>query len=298
MLDGAVLARSLEVIVGRHEILRTSFPDGDEQPVQLVSQAAAPTLRVIDRRHLPSKGRSAAIAQAVRQEAGHGFDLTAGPLLRLSLYQFAKNDHVLVLVAHQSIFDGRSLDIFYRELEMLYAAGGAVERANLPTLTVQYADYACRQRDRQSNAALAAQLAYWKKRLDRASAVLELPADRPRAVQPSSKGARRKIVIDETLTGALKELSRKSATTLFVTLMAAFKVLLHRYTAEEDIIVGFPVASRDQPELENLIGCFVNTLLLRSDLSGAPSFRALLAQLRAATNGALSHRDLDRKSVV
>ncbi len=155
VLDREILARSLEVIARRHEILRTSFPDSDEQPVQLVSQTAAPTLRMIDRRHLPAKGRDAAVAQEVSQEAGHCFDLTTGPLLRLSLYQFAKDDHVLVLVAHQSIFDGRSLDIFYRELEILYAAGGAVERANLPILTVQYADYACWQRDRQSDAALA-----------------------------------------------------------------------------------------------------------------------------------------------
>ncbi len=297
-LDGALLSRCLDAVARRHESLRTSFSDGAAEPQQLISPRSTPAMETIDLRQLPRRARMTELSQRLADQARRPFDLAVGPLLRLSLFRLGPREHVLLLAAHQIIFDGRSLDIFYRELERLYAAGADVEAANLPALPAQYADYALWQRDRQFDAALADQLAYWKQRLGGVLPVLELPADRPRAAQPSSKGARRKIVIDKTLTGALKELSRKSSTTLFVTLMAAYNVLLHRYTGQQDMVVGFPVANRDRAELENLIGCFVNTLALRSDLSGAPSFRALLGQLRAALDGALGHRDLPFERLV
>jgi len=297
-LDGALLARCVDAIARRHESLRTSFSDGGAEARQLISPTCTPAMAIIDLRRLPGRGRSMELSRRLAEQSRRPFDLARGPLLRLSLFQLGPTDHVLLLAAHQIIFDGRSEDIFYRELEMLYTAGGAVEGANLPALPAQYADYALWQRDRQADATLGDQLVYWTERLAGVLPVLDLPADRPRAAQPSSKGARRKIVIDKTLTGALKELSRKSSSTLFATLMAAFNVLLHRYTGQEEIVVGFPVANRDHAELENLIGCFVNTLALRSDLSGAPSFRALLAQLRGALDGALGHRDLPFERLV
>ena len=297
-LDGARLARCLDVIAQRHESLRTSFTDGAAEPQQLISPTSTPAIEIVDMRRMPGRGRRLELSRRLAEQARRPFDLTHGPLLRLSLFQLGPRDHVLLLAAHQIIFDGRSLDIFYRELEMLYAAGGAVEGANLSALPVQYADYALWQRERQADAARTDQLAYWKKRLAGVLPVLDLPTDRLRTARSRSEGARRKIVVDKTVTGALKELSRKSSTTLFATLMAAYNILLYRYTGQEDIVVGFPVANRDQAELENLIGCFVNTLALRSDLSGAPSFRALLAQLRAALDGALKHRDLPFERLV
>jgi hypothetical protein len=293
-LDRAALARSVEAIAERHEALRSIFPIVGDQPVQEYLPESALALRCIDlsRREAPK------LSRRIATEARQAFDLATGPLLRLSLYRCAADDHVLVLVAHQSIFDGRSVDLFYRELEALYAAGGDAEQTILPALSVQYGDYALWQRAQDSNTALAAQLAYWKARLAGALPALELPTDRPRPAQSSFKGARRKIVIDEKLTAALKDLSRKSNTTLFVTLMAAYNVLLHRYTNEEDFVVGFPVATRDRPQLENLIGSFVNTLPLRRNLAGAPSFRNLLAQIRAAVQEALKHTDLPFERLV
>ncbi|HYA30226.1 MAG TPA: condensation domain-containing protein, partial [Acidobacteriota bacterium] len=297
-LEGAWLARSLEAICQRHEILRSTFPQVGDHPVQQFSQATAPQLHRVDLRQRPRRARDNELARLVSTEARHGFDLASEPLLRLSLVQLDTDDHVLILVAHQIICDGRSLDIFYRELETLYAKGGAVGRASLPELSVQYADYAAWQREALNDSALASELSYWKTRLGGQLPILELPADRPRRALPTLLGARRKFLIGEAVTGALKDLSRKSSTTLFVTLMAAFKVLLFRYSAQADIIVGFPIATRDGPEMENLIGSFVNTLPLRSDLSGDPSFRTLLARVRVATQGALAHHDLPFERLV
>lgn len=297
-LDGAILARSIEIIGRRHTVLRSTFPNAGDQPVQQFFPDSALTVRDVDLRRQPRRARETELARLVLAEARHGFDLAAEPLLRVSLFQLGSDDHVLVLAAHQIIFDGYSLDIFYRELEALYASGGVAERVQLPPLPVQYADYAVWQRAALNNAALAGPLSYWKTQLGGRLPILELPADHPRAALPSLKGARRKILIDEALTGALKGLSRKSSTTLFVTLMAAFKVLLWRYTAQQDIVVGFPIASRDHSELENLIGCFINTLPLRSDLSGVPTFRGLLAQVRVSMHGALTHGDLPFERLV
>jgi amino acid adenylation domain-containing protein len=297
-LDHTALARSVESIADRHEVLRSIFINSGDQPFQQLLPASALKVRWVDLRGQPRRTRNAILADQVAEETGRAFDLATGPLLRVIVYQLANEDYALIIVAHQSVFDGRSLDIFYRELEILYAAGGAAYAARLTPLSVQYADYAIWQRERQADGDIAAQLQYWKGKLAGALPALELPTDRPRSAQTSYKGARRKIVIDKRLTGALRKLSRNSATSMFVTLMAAFKVLLYRYTAEADIIVGFPVSNRDRPELENLIGSFVNTLALRSDLSGAPGFLDLLAQLRVGVQGAMSHRDLPFEQLV
>ncbi|MGH9938952.1 MAG: condensation domain-containing protein, partial [Blastocatellia bacterium] len=297
-LDGPILAQSVDLIARRHEALRTTFPTLGDQPVQSIARTLDPILRSVDLRGVGRGSQETEIARLTQAEARHRFDLATGPLLRLLLCQFGREDHVLVLAAHQIIFDGRSLDIFYRELEALYANRGDAKGANLPQLTIQYADYALRQREELTGDALTTPLTYWKTQLSGALPALELPADRPRPARQSLAGSRSEVVIDRALTDRLKALSRRSAVTLFVTLMAAFKVLLRRYTAQDDIIVGFPVASRDRPELENLIGFFVNTLPLRTDLSGDPSFRALLVRVRAGTQGALAHRELPFERLV
>jgi hypothetical protein len=297
-LDGSILARSLDWIALRHEALRTTFPTLGDQPVQSIARTIGPILQTVDLRGLGQRSRETETARLIEAEARRRFDLATGPLLRLLLCQLGREDHVLVLTAHQIIFDGRSLDIFYRELEALYASRGDAKSADLPQLTIQYADYALWQREELAGDTLTAPLTYWKTQLSGALPALELPADRPRPARQSLAGSRSEVVVDRALTDRLKALSRRSAVTLFVTLMAAFKVLLRRYTAQEDIIVGFPVAGRDRPELENLIGFFVNTLPLRTDLSGDPSFRALLARVSAGTKGALAHRELPFERLV
>jgi amino acid adenylation domain-containing protein len=297
-LDGALLARSVDAIARRHESLRTSFTGGAEQPRQLISQKHTPAIETIDLRQLPARARRLELARRLAGEARRPFDLALGPLLRLSLFQLGSRDHVLLLAAHQIIFDGRSLDIFYRELEILYAAGGDIECAALPELALQYGDYAAWQRRARDDAALAGQLSYWKTQLGGSLPILQLPTDRPRVAALGLTGARQKIAIDAALTGALKDIGRRSSTTLFATLMAAFMVLLYRYTALEDMVVGFPVSQRDRPEFENLIGFFVNTLALRGDLSGAPTFRQLLARVRAELQGALANGEVPFERLV
>ena len=279
-LDVTLLSRCVQRIVQRHEVLRTVLANDGDRPLQQVLPLTAPALQMFDLRHIARNLRDEEIGLRVGAEAGHCFNLSAEPLLRVTLLQLDRQDHVFVFVAHQAVCDGRSLDLFYRELEALYANGGAAEGASLAELPVQYGDYALWQRRGFDDAALAAPLAYWKKQLGGVLPVLDLPADKPRAAAASLKGARQKIILDKTLTAGLKELSARASNTLFVTLMAAFNVLLWRYTRQDDLVVGFPVANRDHPALENLIGSFVNTLALRSDLSGDPTFTQLLARLR------------------
>ena len=297
-LDVTLLSRCVQRIVQRHEVLRTVLANDGDRPLQQVLPLTAPALQMFDLRHIARNLRDEEIGLRVGAEAGHCFNLAAEPLLRVTLLQLDRQDHVFVFVAHQAVCDGRSLDLFYRELEALYANGGAAEAASLAELPVQYGDYALWQRRALDEAAMAAPLAYWKKQLGGVLPVLDLPADKPRAAAASGKGARQKIIIDKTLTAGLKELSARASNTLFATLMAAFNVMLGRYTRQDDLVVGFPVANRDHPALENLIGAFVNTLALRSDLSGDPTFTQLLARLRANLQEALAHQDLPFERLV
>ena len=297
-LDVALLARCVEVILQRHEVLRTVFANDGDRPMQQVLTVAAPALEIFDLRHIARSLRNEEISRRVAAEAGHCFNLAAEPLLRVALLKLDRQDHVFVFVAHQAVCDGRSLDLFYRELEGLYANSGAVEAASLAELPVQYGDYALWQRRALDDAALAVPLAYWKKQLGGVLPVLDLTADKPWAAAASVKGARQKIILDKTLTAGLKKLSARASNTLFVTLMAAFNVLLWRYTRQNDLVVGFPVANRDHPALENLIGSFVNTLALRSDLSRDPTFNQLLARLRANLQEALAHQELPFERLV
>ncbi|MEO6164618.1 MAG: condensation domain-containing protein, partial [Candidatus Binatia bacterium] len=244
-LDVALLGRCVQRIVQRHEVLRTVFANDGDRPMQQILPVTAPVLQNFDLRHIAGNLRDEEIGLRVGAEAGHCFNLAAEPLLRVALLQLDRQEWVFVFVAHQAVCDGRSLNLFYRELEALYANGGAVEAALLAELLVQYGDYALWQRRAFDDAVLAAPLAYWKEQLGGALPILELPADRPRAAAASLKGARQKFVLDKALTAGLKELSARVSNTLFVTLMAAFKVLLWRYTYQDDVIVGFPVANRD-----------------------------------------------------
>ena len=211
------------------------------------------------------------------EEARRPFDLAQGPLFRSKLLRLGEDDHVLLLTMHHIVSDGWSMGVLYRELSMLYRAFVDGQPSPLAELPIQYADFAVWQREWLQGEVLESQLSYWKKQLEGIPAVLNLPTDHPRPAVQSYRGARQSIELSKELLRGLKRLSRKEGVTLFMTLLAAFQTLLYRYTGQEDIVVGSPIANRNRAEIEGLIGFFVNTLVLRTNFSGNPTFKELLA---------------------
>ncbi|HEU4768417.1 MAG TPA: amino acid adenylation domain-containing protein, partial [Pyrinomonadaceae bacterium] len=292
------LQSALNEIVQRHEILRTTFDVLDQQPVQLVAAEGTLALAHTDLSSLPQSGRELEAERLAREEAQHPFDLVRGSLIRALLLRLANNEHVLLLTMHHIVSDGWSQTVLMNELGVLYEAAVAGDRSPLPELPIQYADFAEWQRAWLRGERLDQQLEYWRKQLAGAPPLLELPADRPRRVVQSFNGARESFVLSRESTSRLVELSRREDATLFMTLLAAFLVLLNRYTAESDIVVGTPVANRNRQELESLIGFFVNTLPLRADLSGDPPLRELLACVRNICLDAYAHQDVPFEMLV
>ncbi|MBI4524345.1 MAG: amino acid adenylation domain-containing protein [Deltaproteobacteria bacterium] len=220
------------------------------------------------------------------------FDLTQGPLLRSTLLRLGSQDHILLLTMHHIVSDGQSMEVLFRELSALYQAFSAGKPSPLHELPIQYADFACWQRQWLQGEVLEKQLSYWRQQLKGAPPVLELPTDHPRPPVQTYRGARQSLALSKTLSQALKALSRQEGVTLFMTLLAAFQTLLQRYTGQDDIVVGTPTAGRTRSEIEELIGFFLNTVVLRTDLSGNPSFRDLLVRVRQVALGAYTHQDL------
>jgi amino acid adenylation domain-containing protein len=292
LLDAAALERSLNMIVQRHEALRTTFAVMDGQPVQVVAPDLVLPLNRVDLRSMPESTRSAELRRLTEQETARPFDLAAGPLLRTSLVQLGDMDHVLLLTMHHIISDAWSRDILFRELSVLYGAYITGQPASLPELSLQYADFAQWQRQRLQGETLAGHLAYWKEQLQGAPGVLELPADRPRPPVPSLRGATLPFDLPPAVTSRLKAIGQGEGATLFMTLLAAFKALIHCYTAQQDIVVGTPVANRSHAEIEGLIGFFVNTLVLRTSVSSSLSFRELLRRVRDVTFDSFAHQEL------
>ncbi|HEY0605354.1 MAG TPA: amino acid adenylation domain-containing protein, partial [Herpetosiphonaceae bacterium] len=297
VLNVAALERSLAAIVERHESVRTSFPLVDGQPIQQIAPHVAVTLPIIDLRSLSADARETQARQLMWTEAQQPFDLSSGPLLRTLLVQLGETEWILLLTIHHIIADGWSMGVLVRDLIAWYSAclrpdtlDGA--DAPLPDLPIQYADFAVQQRAWLSGAVLDAQLTYWTQRLGGELPLLALPTDRPRPATQSFQGATYDFLLPQSLHQALTTLSQREGVTLFMTLLAAWQTLLARYTAQEDILVGSPIANRTRPEIEGLIGFFVNTLVLRTDLSGQPTFRALLQRVREVTLGAYMHQDL------
>ena len=297
-LNVAALEQSLGEIVRRHEALRTTFTAVDGQPIQVIAPEIDLRLPVVDLWEIPETERDADVQRLTTQEAQQPFDLTTGPLLRVKLLRLDEAEHVLLLTMHHIISDGWSLNMLMRELTVLYEAFSTGKPASLPELPIQYADFALWQREWLSGAVLDSQLAYWKQQLGGELPVLELPTDRPRLPVQTYRGARQSFELSKDLTDALKALSRREGVTLFMTLLAAFKTLLYRYTGQEDVIVGVPIANRNRAEIEGLIGFFVNTLVLRSNLSGIPSFRELLGRVREVALGAYAHQDMPFEMLV
>jgi amino acid adenylation domain-containing protein/non-ribosomal peptide synthase protein (TIGR01720 family) len=290
-LNVAALEQALSQVVNRHEALRTHFSMGDEGPVQKIGPATGLALSHV-------AGHVDEVSGLARAEAGRPFDLSNGPLIRAALVQTGDAEHVLLLTIHHTICDGWSIGILIREAAAVYQSIACGGDADLPNLPLQYADFAVWQRESSSGEALNSKLEYWKSRLGGELPVLELPSDRPRTPNPSLRGAKYQIELKPELLESLKAVSAKCGATLFMTLLAAFKTLLARYTGQHDVVIGSPIAGRTRAELEGLIGLFVNTLVLRTDLSGDPAFTQLLDRVRETTLGAYANQDVPFETLV
>jgi amino acid adenylation domain-containing protein len=293
-----LLERTFAEIVRRHEILRTTFTLLEEQPVQVISEPAADTLPLIDLSHLPASEHRAETARYANIEASRPFDLERGPLLRVELLRLSAEEHVLLVTMHHIISDGWSIGILIREVAALYAAYVRGEESPLEELPIQYADFAHWQRTWLQGEVLAAQLDYWRAELADAPTLLELPIDKPRPLVQTFRGDNYPVRLSPELSAQLRDLSRRHGSTLFMTLLSAFDVLLCRYAGQEQVLIGTPIANRNRSEIEGLIGFFVNTLVLRGDVRGNPGFDELLRRVRETALGAYAHQDLPFEKLV
>ncbi len=297
-LDVPVLEASLASLVKRHEALRTRFGRIEGRPVQVIDDGTAWRLAHEDLSALPEAEREGEARRRSSEEARRPFDLSGGPLFRAQLLRLDERDHVLALAMHHAVSDGWSVGVLVRELRELYAAFAEGRPSPLPELPVQYADFAAWQREWLRAEVLDEQLAYWKGRLGGAPPVLELPTDHPRPAVQRHRGARRERTLPAELRGALLHLSRREGATLFMVLLAALEALLWRYGGQTDLVVGSPIANRTRREVEGLVGFFVNTLALRTDVSGDPTFCELVRRVREVALGAYQHQDLPFEKLV
>ncbi|MGH2508157.1 MAG: non-ribosomal peptide synthetase, partial [Ktedonobacteraceae bacterium] len=292
-LNVAVFEQSLSEILRRHEAWRTSFPLVDGLPVQRIHPPTLLKLPIVDLRHIPQAEREKKALQLATEDARILFDLANGPLLHAKLVQLDDEEHRLFLTIHHIIFDGVAIyQVLLPELYAIYTAFLAGQPSPLPALALQYADYAQWQREQALQETFTAQLAYWKEQLANTPVALELPTDRPRPSISTYRGSMRPFALSKDLTDTLKTLSRREGVTLYTTLAAAFKTLLYRYTGQDDLLIGTASAGRNRPEWQKLIGYFLNTLVLRTDLSGNPSFRELLLRVRTVIASAVAHEEV------
>ncbi|MFS8069874.1 MAG: condensation domain-containing protein, partial [Byssovorax sp.] len=291
-LDGAALRRAITEVVRRHEILRTTYGVVDARPVVVIHPPPDVDVPETLLTSLPAEQRVAAARAEIAAESARPFDLATGPLFRARLLVLGDEDHVLFLAMHHIVVDGWSTGVLDREIATLYAAFSRGEPSPLPELAIQYADYAAWQRAWLAGEVLQTELAYWRAHLAGAPRAIDLPTSRPRPPVQTYRGARRLFAVPAALAESLAELSRREGVTLFMTLLAAFDVLLHRYAGQDDIVVGTPIANRNRAETEGLIGFFVNTAVLRVRVTDDLSFRALLAQVKETCLGAYAHQDM------
>ena len=297
-LNAAAFERAFNEVVCRHEVLRTTFATANDDPVQVIAPALRVPLALTDLTGLPPAERESTAHRLATEEARRPFNLAWGPLLRCGLLRLGDADHMLLLTLHHIVADGWSMGILMRELGVLYAASINGRRPELPAIPIQYADFAAWQRRWLVGEVLEEQLAYWRDRLGRNLPVLDLPSDRPRPAALSFRGTGRMRALPAGLFGALDALSRQEGVTPFMTALAAFLALLHRYTGQDDVVIGSAIAGRNRAEIEPLIGFFVNMLVLRTDLSGDPTFRELLQRVREVALGAYAHQDLPFEKIV
>ncbi len=297
-LNVVALEASLTEIVQRHESLRTTFSASEGQPTQVISPSATLKLEVINLEQLPLLQREEEMHRLAVADSKKPFDLTRDLMIRATLFRLKEAEHVLAITLHHIASDAWSLGVLYQELAQLYSAQLNGTRATLPELPIQYADFTLWQRDWLRGKILDDQLGYWKQQLAGAPDYLELPTDKPRPAVQTFRGGAVSLTLPPQLGKAVKALSRQEGATPFMTLLAAFHILLDRYARQTDILIGSPIAGRAQIETEGLIGFFVNTLVLRNDLSGNPTFREFLHRVRKVTLDAYAHQDLPLEKLV
>ena len=298
LLDVFLLERCFNEIIRRHESLRSNIITVNGRAVQRISSVLTTELSVVDIQVLSEREKKIELQRLATKESQYCFELERDPLIRAKLLQLAEEEHVLLITMDHIVADGWSLGLLVKEMAVLYEAFSKDIPSPLPDLPIQYADFAHWQRKRLEEGALENQLSYWKNQLSDMPPVLELAADHWRSPTGSFRGAKHPVVISEKLTETLKNLSEKEGCTLFMTLLTAFQTLLYRYTGQEDIVVGTPIANRNMPEIEGLIGFFANTLVLRTDLSGNPGFKKVLKRVREMAIEAYAHQDMPFEKLV
>lgn len=297
-LDAGALHHSIDTLVARHESLRTTFPSEDGTPRQVVSPPESVPLPVVSLAELSASEKDDAVLRLVSGEAFRPFDLAGGPVIRARLWRLGAEEHVLLLVVHHIVSDGWSMGVLLRELRECYQAYRLGDTPQLPDLPTQYADYVLWQREQLTGDRLERQLDYWRSQLAGMPPVLELPADRPRPAASSYRGARLGRQLPDGLGEEIDALASWAQVTPFMVLLAVFQTLLARYTGRQDIVVGVPIAGRTNVKFEEVVGLFVNTLALRTDLSGDPTFRELLGRAREVAVGAYAHQDVPFERLV
>ena len=297
-LDVAALINSVNEIVRRHQALRTTFTTVNGRPTQVIAPLLTVNVPLVDIGRLPRDERDTEARRLIAEEAKQPFDLTRGPLLRVTLLRVDEEEHLFLLTMSHIVSDGWSMGVFGRELAMLYGAFSTGKPSPLPELSIQYADFAHWQRHWLQDEVLDTQITYWKQQLDADLPPLDLPTAHPRPAIQTFRGTRQSLLLSRDLTGALKTLSRQQECTLFMTLLAAFKIVLHRYSGQDDIVVGSPVAGRNRARTSELIGFFLNTLVLRTDLSGDPTFLELLERTRQVALEAFANQDVPFERVL
>ncbi|RKG86206.1 condensation domain-containing protein, partial [Corallococcus terminator] len=297
-VDVAALQQAIDALVHRHEALRTTYAVRDGEPWQYIHPALPGNLRTEDLSLLPAEAREAEARRRADEDALRPFDLGTGPLARFTLLKLEEHEHLLLLCLHHTVSDGWSFGVLLREVVALYEAFRQGQPSPLPELPVQYADYAVWQRTWLEGRVLEAQLDWWRHQLDSAPRTLAMPSDRSRPEKRSARGALLPVRLSPPLSEAVETLAKREGATPFMVLMAAFQTLLSRYTGQDDVLVGTPIAGRRHAETEGLIGFFVNTLVLRARFGAGTSFRRLLAQVRANTLGAYEHQDLPFERLV
>ena len=297
-LDVGVLEDSFNQLIERHESWRTTFREFEGDAIQEIHPEYKIHITITDIEHLPCGEREFKVSALASEEAVRPFDLRGLPLIRVSLFRLSQNDHVLLVNVHHIIGDGLSLNLMFDELDAIYRAAKSGTTPRLPELPVQYADFAIWQREDFSKERHSGQLDYWQRQLKGDLPVLEMPADKPRPLRQSFNGSTVSFSIPKDLAQALTDLGTQEKSTFFVTVLAALQVILLRYSKAEEIVIGTPVANRPLPEIDRLIGNFINVVALRCDLSGNPAFRELLQRSRETTLNALSNKDLPFEMVV
>ena len=291
-LDTEALERSFSEVTRRHESLRTTFDSRDGNPVQIITPPKPLHLQVIDVTRFTETEREGIVQNLIHQQTQASFDLKRGPLLRITLVRLRDDEYVLLLAMHHIVSDAWSMGVLIGEIVALYEGYAAGREVALPPLPIQYADFAAWQREWLKGDVLDEQFAYWRQQLGGSLPILKIPGDRPRPALQTYNGSSLSFPLSPDLSQALKSLCKAEGVTLFMMLLTAFKVFLYRYTGQEDLIVGSPIANRHRHELESLIGFFINTLAMRTNLSGNPTFRELLKLVRETALGAYAHQDL------